>query len=351
MQKITQEVMSRIEASQGSDVVSAMQKIAMQVLKDGVSCDEDFERLVGAFDAQRRTLELMRLLAGATAGVGQDKVDALKVAVDFTQETLDMGVSHVLQVIAERSIASESLRLDLDSLVKVVSDSFDGNVTFGNLNYDSLLLASLTSGFGPKLADMASGYEKTVVTINGISETFPSLRKSGDFPSDRRILLLQLHGCICFWRDRRQGVTAKLSTDIVRDPEIWDAVRSGDTNIRPMVVLSSRHDKAQQVLEQPFNIAYEKFRESISTSNAWIVIGYSFRDAPVNELLRSEFLKRSNKPSVLISTYGTDLARVAVEQAFGWGAEDGSSDSWLTISRDGASGLEKSVEWEIFMGK
>jgi len=37
-----------------------------------------------------------------------------------------------------------------------------------------------------------------------------------------------------------------------------------------------------------------------------------------------------------------------VERSFGWNAEDGDSSHWLTINRDGADGVENTVDWEEF---
>ena len=48
-------------------------------------------------------------------------------------------------------------------------------------------------------------------------------------------------------------------------------------------------------------------------------------------------------------TYGDELRRRDVERAFGWGAEDGSSKTWLAINRGGASGVETTHDWQDFV--
>lgn len=88
---------------------------------------------------------------------------------------------------------------------------------------------------------------------------------------------------------------------------------------------------------------------SLADTNWWLVMGYSFRDQCVNELLRREFSRREIKPKVLIVTYGDELLREDVEFAFGWAAEDQDSSDWLSISREGADAMPSTQEWAAFI--
>ncbi|MFP3821949.1 hypothetical protein SB658_24945, partial [Bacillus sp. SIMBA_008] len=85
-------------------------------------------------------------------------------------------------------------------------------------------------------------------------------------------------------------------------------------------------------------------------SDSWLIVGYSFRDEPVNSKLRAEFSERAKeeKPRVLVVTYGEEPTLQEIESAFGWGKEDGSSANWLTVNRDGANGVEKTDDWSHF---
>jgi hypothetical protein len=48
-------------------------------------------------------------------------------------------------------------------------------------------------------------------------------------------------------------------------------------------------------------------------------------------------------------TYGDQPTTHDVERAFGWGAEDGDSESWLTINRGGATEMKDSLDWKNFI--
>lgn len=350
LQRITEEVLSRIQAAEGDDVVSAMQAIAEQALPCGVTSANDFELLVGAFGAEARTLGILSTLAELTRATDQDLLQSIKSVVSFAEQVRDNGVSYVLEVIAERSHCYLDQAEDLHRLIGAITGSFAGQVTFGNLNYDTLLLAALLTVCKADIADLGHGYQRVAVQVDGKCLKVPALRtKMSDFPQGKRVQLLHLHGSLTYWASRDTKVHAKLPKELVEKSGQWKAVRERTTDVRPVVVLASQRDKAEHVGRFPFTLAYEMFSHGLARSNHWIVIGYSFRDDPVNARLREEFIGRAVKPKVLVVTYGEDPSRQTVERAFGWGAEDGSSNDWLTINRGGANGFDRSSDWKTFV--
>ncbi|WP_435094146.1 hypothetical protein [Clavibacter michiganensis] len=352
LRAITEEVMRRIEAADGDDVVAAMKEIAEDALPDGVRSGEDFEHLVGAFGAESRTLGTLETLATLTSPQDAGLNEAIRRVASFAQEVRDNGVSHVLQVICERTHADFEKAAELHALVAAILQDFPGRVTFGNLNYDTLLLAALMHECEEgELADLADGRRKVVVKVNDqeIREV-PALRRSvADFPVERRVKLLHLHGSLTYWEKLDGGSHAKLPKALLDDDAQWRAVRDRTTNVRPSVVLASPRDKAQHVTEYPYSLAYEMFARGLERAMKWIVIGYSFRDEPVNRMLSARFLDLHDKPSVLVATHGDSPTVTEIERAFGWGADDGSSSGWLTVVRSGADGLQDTPEWTTYL--
>ncbi|WXF90868.1 hypothetical protein WDV91_16455 [Curtobacterium flaccumfaciens pv. flaccumfaciens] len=170
LRTITQEMIDRIaaEGSDGDDVVAAMKEIAVRALPDGASADGDFEVLVGAFGAESRTLSYLQGLADLVSPQDEKLRDAIKLVSGFAEQVRDTGLSHVLQVIFERSYAYESESQPLRNFVRGILDKFDGRVVIANLNYDTLLLAALLNECKQnELADMASGYERVTVRSEG----------------------------------------------------------------------------------------------------------------------------------------------------------------------------------------
>lgn len=359
LQTITKNVLRRIEAAEGAEVVLAMQEIAQRALPNGAKTDEDFEVLVGAFGAESRTLGLLGTLAELTEHDDRDLKKAIDATAKFAEKVRDTGVSCVLEEISDKSNALDTERAEsLDNLIKAIVEAFEGKVVISNLNYDTILLNALIKSHNSILADLANGanWQDICILDSGIKRPFrvPILRTSGNFPGDRRIYLIHLHGCISFWlfSDGDEGTYVKLHKEVFKFPNLnlWEKVRSGEIDGRPVVVLASRKDKVDHVNRYPFSLAYEVSAQSLQCDK-WLIIGYSFRDDPINNMLRSEFLdrKRENKPRVLVVTYGEELKLRDVEKAFGWGVEDGSSSEWLTINREGASDMENTEDWVNFV--
>lgn len=350
---LTKSLMERIAEMPGggSEAVAAMKQIAERALPSGASTDEDFEILVGAFGAEETTMRYLSNLAAIVVPEDEELATALKRVAAFATKVRDLGISHVLEVIFERSRARHERAEGLFGLCRTIVEGFTGNIAFGNLNYDTLLLSALLETSSADLADMGHGWRKVRVTVESETYEVPALRRApGDFPSNRRVQLLHLHGSLTFWADPEKDVYAKLDTNFLETYALWKAVRDDEVGVRPVVVLANQRDKSDHVQNYPFSLAYQMFEARLATSNHWLIIGYSFRDSCVNDRLRAYFAEREagGKPRVLVVTYGPSPTTREVERSLGWGAEDGDSSAWLTVFRDGADALEGSTAWEAF---
>lgn len=351
LRNITQELMDRIggASTDGSDVVAAMKEIAERALPMGAASDGDFETLVGAFGAESRTLSYLHELASLISPQDDELRAAIKQVSEFANQVRDEGLSHVLEVIFERSQGWSTGTPQLHEFIQAIATSFEGHIAIGNLNYDTLLLSALLATLDhAEVADMGHGWKKTTITANGHKITVPALRAStNDFPTNR-VRLLHLHGSLTYWSNMERTVFAKVDTSALASLGQWEAIRDRTTNVRPVVVLANQRDKSEHVVQFPFSIAYEAFRKGLEDSSHWLVVGYSFRDICVNDVLRAEFSSRKQKPTVLVVTYGDSLSTHEVERAFGWGAEDGDSSLWLTVNRGGAMEMKSSRDWKNF---
>lgn len=348
---ITREVLARMTESDGDDVVAAMREIATRTLPAGAESDDDFEELVGAFGAESRNLGNLGNLANLKSPTDEDLKRAIELVAKFAEQVRDTGISYVLEVICERSHASRDAAENLHALVADLLESFSGEVTFGNLNYDTLLLAALMHVRPGQFVDLGDGRHQVEVVVNDREQRkVPALRRRArDFPANARVRLLHLHGSLTYWASPENDRHAKLPRELLEDGEQWQAVRDNTTDIRPTVVLANSRDKSEHVGSYPFDLAYEVFRSGLQRSDRWIVIGYSFRDAPVNAMLRDQFSADEVPPTVLVVTHGRSPSRKLVERALGWEREeDGDSRSWLTIIRSGANGVERTEKWRRF---
>lgn len=326
---------------------AAMKKLAEHT--EHASADDDFEVLVGAFVSLSEALDQLTELA-SVAETDPDLARSLVKSGLFVRRVRDNGISHVLEIIAERSVATGPNTVPMERLVSEIVAQFDGTVTFGNLNYDTLLLSTLMD-HDTDLCDMGNGFGKASYTDRyGTKHTdVRPLRTSNNFPTDRRIRLLHLHGSLTFWR-RRAGGVFKLPTHLLRNGDLWSGVRETRVTIRPEVILANQHDKSELIRKRPYALAYSAFAHSLGHSDHWLIIGYSFRDVCLNERLLHAMLQRKDSPpQVLISTFGDDLTRAQILKAFGWSVKADGPATWLTVNRDGAFDLVDSSEWLGFV--
>lgn len=336
------------ESDAGADVVAAMQALARRITPTGGTPESDFELLVGAFESQSQTLDHLRALAVLAEPNDTKLMSAFGRVASFASRVRDAGISHVLEVIFERSHARIDLTDDLHAFVRSIVAGFGGRITFGNLNYDTLLLSALLATCQDELTDLGDPQNKVSVrTSPSTTREVPGLRTTANFLASRRVRLLHLHGSLTYWKDA-DGTFAKLDTVFLRANRLWAKVRKDSTSFRPVVILANQQDKTGLVGEYPFALAYNAFASSLDRTNHWLIVGYSFRDECVNDMLRREFTGRAIKPTVLVATYGNDPKRTLVEESLGWDAASGDSSTWLTIMRGGAHSLAGSRPWRSF---
>lgn len=355
VQEICNQVAKRIRNSAKGDTadrIAAALERAAAATRTGDPM-EDFEVLVGAFEFEGSFMEQLKQLSELLEPDGNGLREAFDQVQSFSERIRLRGISHVLQVIAERSIARLEDREPISKFVDTLMATAPNGLTIANLNYDTLLLSCLTEHYSDRFCDMGAGYNPVRVTFtDGDEYTVYPLRETGNFPTDVR--LLGLHGSLTWWRDPKSGKVFKFPVSAVRDHNMWSWIRSKEAEDElwlPQVVLSNQTNKAGQVAKQPFKLAYEEFSRALDSSAHWLIVGYSFRDLPVNDMLRSAFMKKTRRPKVLIITKGNFPTQESVEHALGWAATDGSSDDWLTLSTAGVVDTLGSADWLNWSGK
>ncbi|WP_459892370.1 SIR2 family protein, partial [Brevibacterium metallidurans] len=237
---------------------------------------------------------------------------------------------------------------------------------FSNLNYDTLLLAALMAEKEEnelRFVDLFDGREEHRLTVPlGFEDCLGHpLRGDKDHFFERtKVRLAHLHGSATYWQSDSTSCV-KLSREVIKDPAMWRSLRMHEHEYRPCVVLTNSRLKRAAIEQQPFDLAYTKFAEAVHRSSRWLVIGYSFRDEPVNDVLRSELHRRrkdDDLPQVLVVSHGKRPTRPSIELALGWTETDAhsesnrfaaSSDTWLKIDRDGAFGLQNREVWAEFV--
>lgn len=263
----------------GTDAGDALAGFAHQVTGDARS---DFEGLLGPLDTITQALPA---LVGTTAPF--ESVDwvaqPLNAATAALRRLHRLGLATALGLIATRAFGQGQDALDAGAgtLMNQLQEVANGDLlTVGTLNYDGLLHAVLPDD---RVADLATGLAAgPVELIPGVHlESWP-LRSAPDFPEDRDIHLLHLHGSLG-WLRCPDGPVRKFRIDDLRSIDFWARLAQGQVNADPVVVLTDR--KEATVGAEPFALAYLVLGRRLSTARHWCIAGYSFRDSPLNQAL------------------------------------------------------------------
>jgi hypothetical protein len=99
-----------------------MKEIAEDALPDGVRSGDDLQ-LVGAFGTESRTLGTLETLATLTSPQDEELCESIRRVASFARQVRDNGVSHVLEVICERTHADFEKAAELHALVAATTPS------------------------------------------------------------------------------------------------------------------------------------------------------------------------------------------------------------------------------------
>jgi len=361
--ELTKVLLSQLDAmsTDGSDVLSAVQEISKRIERDDEFDSEDFEKLVGAFDTQTALLLELK----AISNVIEQDPDSILEAIDkvslFTERVRDVGIGIVLQAILDRTPGVASKTEPLKNFLSAMVNDFDGYITFGNLNYDGLILSTMLSENLP-VCDMASPFNTESLNINYVDDygvplgssrsytMYPLRTESNDLPSgsNYRIRLVHPHGSLAFVRNRETGKSYKIPIQAHRNHGSLSAIKYPNRTFTPAVVLTNASEKSRIVEEQPFKLAYEVLADGLGKAEHWLIAGYSFRDKSINEMLRKKLHEKDTAPQILVSTYGDALEYDLVYKELGIGWLAFEPPNILTINREGIERLPVSWDWTLF---
>ena len=349
LEAITAEVINRLTAlgHRGDEVVNTMGNIARRVGARTNTPARNFEDLVGVFESEQLNLDYLGDLAKLVSPEDTQLATSFDKVLSFTERVQRVGLSHVLEVINNRTYGSHYEADDLHKFIDEVAICFTGRVTISNLNYDTLLLSALIARVQQDFADLGHGSNFDEITISpGRNIRGNALRRLDDIPDKFRVRLIHLHGSLTYWMDRASGVMVKLTKAQIDEHKLFKILETDSSAAKPLVVLSSVETKHEKIQQEPFKLAYELFEKSIESSRKWLIVGYSFRDPSVNTRLKDAFHASVTKPSILIVTLGGSPTELEISEALE--LEDFDFGLSVTVFRDGASQLIGSVEWQDF---
>lgn len=310
----------------------------------------DFEALLGPLDQQYDFIQMVRQYAQIIAPSDPTAADHLQASAEFLRDIRRTGTSFALETIAARSAAYMDDREGLNAFIDaLVIAKRGGRLTIANLNYDSLVLASLAERHQGEFCDLAWGYRGGMFEVlDGLSFEGHLLRGGADdFPRNRAIRLLHLHGSLT-WLRNTEGQVYRFRASSLRDFRYWEKWRNDETDWQPVVVLTNQSAKTKLVTQEPYALAYSMTEEDFVKADRWLIAGYSFRDECVNAMLARAWEKRATPPDIMVIGFGADPSEDVVLRAIGYDPfVDAHHDpsTFLSIDRTGVESAIDGTPW------
>lgn len=374
LQDMTEAVNERLRDEQG-DLASGFHELANTLKPGEPGLDDDFEALIGIFDDLDRYLEALKSVSvrlGAESASTDEKTgrtsavdslpreDEFRSIQAFVERLRRTGISHVLEVTHQKSRGLSGRSLHIRELLNSLLVAFE-TVNIANLNYDTILLAcalNATNEAGCKLSDMGKSFYNKSLKLDEGSESRQLRYKASHYDESyesARLRLLHLHGSMTFWENRSEeegsfNRFAKVRVETLSE-DWWANTREEDSDLRPAVILANAENKDRLVQSPPFNAAYAKFKTHLEESSKWIIVGYSFRDSAVNQLLGNELRnKLSSRPDnfrLLVSDVDPRIDTKFVASQLG--IEERHLKDKILIQLDGVEKLIKTQSYKEFI--
>lgn len=330
------------------------------------STHQDFEALVGVLDDLEAGIRTLHPLQQVVSDEARNDLEHSIAAVEeFVRRVHNIGVIHVLEVIRQRTVGLNNKSFyPTTQLIRDATAGFPGGISVGNLNYDQIMMKSILNVWkGCKdtfaFSDLANWSWKDVANPAGLDEKeFLPLRPDHEHGLATQkglapLELIHLHGSMTWWQPKDCEQVVKMRSTKALNKSWWQVARSENADMSPMVVLANSRRKTEQVKRFPFNVAYSAFANRLAGANHWLIVGYSFRDAALNEVLASsmrEFYQHNQVfPKILVSTFGNDLNGKLVESVLSSAMEDIElAEDAVVIDRSGLGAFVNSPDWARF---
>ena len=273
----------------------------MEALEKGpvdVRTTRDFEDIAGPIDRLAETLSLPELVALAKlqSGTAAKAISEVEARLRVIYRRV---VGAVLKEVMRHPGDKEQWARVNAVAQHVVSDAKkNGHADAYVLNYDAILDSALLGQPGGfHLIDEFSGRAE-----DGGSFSLPSGAKSlriqalgwGEAPYWRSpaVYLNHLHGAGS-WVQTTSGTVYKArDIDDLRNAGLYSLWAEGaDCEVEPVVVLGDQ--KSRITRRWPFAESYERLRSDAEHADRIVLAGYSFRDEPLNRVLRTSLREKT----------------------------------------------------------
>lgn len=156
------------------------------------------------------------------------------------------------------------------------------------LNYDLLAETILLEEIGSdNITDFCSSTGKFVGTSIDKFDFDPALNdhKYGEDYTDANVELHHLHGSLSLFYDYARNKCIKFRSEDIFVYEVYEKIASSNWTLSPAIITGG--GKSSKMNEYPFEFYFRNFKDlsTYGKYNKFYIVGYSFRDDHVNEII------------------------------------------------------------------
>ncbi|HEU4656733.1 MAG TPA: SIR2 family protein [Capillimicrobium sp.] len=250
----------------------------------------DFEIVIGHIEARLAEAEHVAVSLIAEEGLHTARALAFKSTAEALWGGLYLDYcGQVLNAICDLTTGALPRRVVAFGTWLRRMHRIHGQTAIYTLNYDVLLERLLFDGRGLKgeVSDLFSGLRDREEWVHPYPGCPPLLARPFDPVSapPRAVRFHHLHGCVTYLEAVGTDDVLKLTHKAIREHNVFGEMKQLDTpRYRPCVILGS--GKAERAAEYPFVHGFRALAEDAQSVSTLVIAGYSFRDEPVNVLLR-----------------------------------------------------------------
>lgn len=160
------------------------------------------------------------------------------------------------------------------------------NLYIFSLNYDLLIEAILLEYVGPNFfTDFCFPAHKLRNTTIDKFDFNPQRSKEWFNSPDRKTELYHLHGALSLFYDYERNRATKLRSDDITLENIYKKISEDNLPLLPAIITGG--GKSNKIVQYPFDYYYRAAKDLCDAGQAseLYVIGYSFRDDHINDLI------------------------------------------------------------------
>lgn len=230
---------------------------------------------------------------------------------EIIKSLYDKYIFQILNII-HGNVTKQGITEKLDGFTKFLKSQFSSckkGYVF-TLNYDLLAETILLEDIGTEhITDFCSSTNKFKGTEIEKFDFDPALNdhKYGEDYTDANVELHHLHGSLSLFYDYTRNKAIKFKSQDIFTHDVYNRISDENWTLTPAIITGG--GKSLKMNEYPFEFYFRNFKDlsTYGKYNKLFIVGYSFRDEHINELIK-RWMKsvEDYSKALLIVDYKTD---------------------------------------------